>query len=55
MTKRQRIEAALSGGIYLPVEVYELIDRPTAVKAIVLIFNVGIVGYLFSVRWHRSP
>jgi uncharacterized membrane protein (DUF2068 family) len=45
----------VSGGIYLPVEVYELIDRPTAVKAIVLIFNVGIVGYLFSVRWHRSP
>ncbi len=44
----------VSGGIYLPVEVYELADRPTLVKAIVLIFNIGIVGYLVYVRWRHA-
>jgi uncharacterized membrane protein (DUF2068 family) len=43
-----------SGGIYLPVEVYELVDRPTVVKAVVLLFNVGIVAYLIYVRWRHS-
>jgi uncharacterized membrane protein (DUF2068 family) len=44
----------VSGGIYLPVEVYELADRPTLVKAIVLIVNIGIVGYLVYVRWRHA-
>jgi uncharacterized membrane protein (DUF2068 family) len=41
----------VSGSVYLPVEIYELVDRPTVVKAGVLIFNLGIVGYLIYVRW----
>ncbi len=43
----------ISGGIYLPLEVYELIEHATAVKAGVLIVNLGIVGYLVWVRWRR--
>jgi len=43
----------VSGGVYLPVEIYELIDRPTVVKAVVFIFNTGMVAYLLYVRWHR--
>ena len=43
-----------SGGIYLPVEVYELLDRPTVVKAVVLLFNAGMVAYLAYVRWQHS-
>ena len=43
-----------SGGIYLPVELYELVDRPTVVKAVVLLFNAGMVAYLISVRWRHS-
>ena len=43
-----------SGGVYLPIEVYELVDRPTAVKAVVLSVNAGIVAYLIYVRWHHS-
>ncbi|HVO25283.1 MAG TPA: DUF2127 domain-containing protein [Candidatus Margulisiibacteriota bacterium] len=43
-----------SGGIYLPIEVYELFDRPTGVKAVVLLFNAGIVAYLIYVRWRHA-
>jgi len=44
--------AILSGGIYLPFELYELIRHPTVVKALILIVNAGIVGYLVYVRWN---
>jgi uncharacterized membrane protein (DUF2068 family) len=43
--------AILSGGIYLPFELYELIHHATVVKAVVLIVNAGIVGYLLYFRW----
>jgi uncharacterized membrane protein (DUF2068 family) len=43
--------AIVSGGVYLPVELYELIQRATAVKAVVLIVNIAIVGYLIYFRW----
>jgi uncharacterized membrane protein (DUF2068 family) len=42
--------AIVSGGIYLPVELYELVEQATVVKAVVLIVNIGIVGYLIYVR-----
>jgi uncharacterized membrane protein (DUF2068 family) len=43
--------AIVSGGVYLPAELYELIQRPTAVKAVVLIVNIAIVAYLIYFRW----
>ncbi len=42
--------AILSGVIYIPVEIYELIHKPTFTRAAILIFNVAIVIYLYSFR-----
>jgi uncharacterized membrane protein (DUF2068 family) len=45
---------AASGAIYVPVEIYELVERPSAVKALALIFNLAVVGYLIWTLRH-SP
>ncbi|MEP7038296.1 MAG: DUF2127 domain-containing protein [Acidobacteriota bacterium] len=42
--------AIISGSIYIPVELYELIQKPTYVRAGILIFNIAIVIYLYSFR-----
>jgi uncharacterized membrane protein (DUF2068 family) len=47
--------AILSGAVYLPIEIYELIHRATAPKAVVLLVNVGIVGYVCYIRLVRPP
>ena len=47
--------AIVSGGIYLPVEVYELVRHATALKAAVLLTNVAIVLYVAYVRLARPP
>ena len=36
----------LTGGIYIPVEIFELMKSVTWPKIVVLVVNVGIVGYL---------
>ena len=45
--------AIVSGGVYLPLELYELIHRATAVKAVVFVVNAVIVAYLVYFRWSR--
>ena len=47
--------AIVSGGIYLPVEIYELIHHATATKASILLTNVAIVLYVAYVRLGRGP
>lgn len=42
--------AIVAGGLYLPVEVYELFRRPTRVKGAILLGNLAIVAYLLYVR-----
>ena len=42
-----------SGGIYLPIEVYELCFQPGTVKATTLTLNVAVVAYL-ALRLHRG-
>jgi len=42
--------AIVSGGLYLPVEVYELARRPSQVKAAILLGNLAVVAYLLYVR-----
>jgi uncharacterized membrane protein (DUF2068 family) len=37
---------AASGAIYVPIEIYELWQKPSATKAATLIFNVAVVAYL---------
>lgn len=38
--------AALSGGIYIPIEVYELMHRVTWIRAGALVVNLIIVAYM---------
>src|SRR5262245_56141088 len=44
----------VSGGIYLPVEAFELIRRPTVLKAALLAANALLVVYLSFVRYRDS-
>ena len=46
--------AILSGGLYVPVEIYELWRHPTAVKAAILAINLGIVLYVAWVRRYNA-
>jgi uncharacterized membrane protein (DUF2068 family) len=43
--------AILTGGIYLPVELYELTVSVTPVKTAVFLVNLFIVAWLSRVRW----
>ncbi len=43
--------AVAVGGIYLPIEIYELLHGPSVVKAATLIANVGIVLFMASALW----
>lgn len=43
----------LSGGIYLPLELYELTVSVTAVKVVLLLVNLFVVGWLAWVRWQE--
>lgn len=38
--------AAFSGGIYIPIEIYELIIRATWLKTGALVVNIAIVAYM---------
>ena len=42
--------AILSGAIYVPVEIYGLVRHASALKAVVLVINLGIVAYVSWVR-----
>ena len=42
--------AIISGLVYIPVEIYELIHKPTFTRAGILILNIALVIYLYSFR-----
>ncbi len=44
----------LSGGIYLPLELYELGVKVTPVKVVLFLINLLIVGWLCWVRWKAT-
>ncbi|RYD71574.1 MAG: DUF2127 domain-containing protein, partial [Verrucomicrobiaceae bacterium] len=46
--------AAVSGGIYLPIEMYELFRGITGLKLMVLLLNVAVVSYMIRVLWKRK-
>jgi len=46
--------AALSGGIYVPVELYELSRSVTWIKLTALILNACVVAYMCRVLWKTS-
>ncbi len=43
--------AIISGSIYIPMEVYELIERATPVRWTLLFINILVVLYIAWVRW----
>ena len=45
--------AVISGGIYIPFEVYELSTGVSVLKVLTFAINVGIVGYLGWHLWRR--
>jgi uncharacterized membrane protein (DUF2068 family) len=46
----------LTGGIYIPVELYELLQGLTWARVTVLVVNVTIVAYLlFTVMKRKKP
>jgi len=52
---RQRVWAEwlaiVSGAIYLPYELYKLVQRPTAIHWAILLINIVVVAYIAWVRW----
>ena len=46
--------ALLSGGIYLPWEILELIERPTRLHWALFLSNVVIVSYMLYIRVRAS-
>lgn len=45
--------AALSGGLYVPIEVAELLHRPTALGAAVLVVNAAVVAVMVRALLQR--
>jgi uncharacterized membrane protein (DUF2068 family) len=43
--------SVVAGGLYIPVEVYELTKSVTALKVALLAINVAIVVYLVRELW----
>ena len=46
--------AIISGGIYLPFEIYEIFHKPSILKFAILLGNILIVLYLIYVRWESN-
>jgi uncharacterized membrane protein (DUF2068 family) len=38
--------AALSGGVYVPIEIYELVSRASWIKCGALLINIAVVAYM---------
>lgn len=45
--------AALSGALYIPLEVAHLVHRPGLINAGVLLANIGVVGFMGFQLWRR--
>ena len=44
--------ALVSGALYVPVEIFELLRRADAVKWLILLINIGIVIYMAYIRFY---
>jgi uncharacterized membrane protein (DUF2068 family) len=47
--------AILSGALYLPVEIFALIQQATVLRAVVLLVNLATVGYVSYLRLVSPP
>jgi len=46
--------ASLSGAVYLPFELRHLVQHTTVINSMVLIGNIGVVGYMAIRLWRRK-
>ena len=46
--------AIISGAIYIPIEVYEIFEKPTFVRFGILLINIGMVLYLIYFRREQA-
>ena len=44
---------AISGGIYIPVEIYEAARKATATRLVLFALNVAVVAYLLWKLWQQ--
>jgi uncharacterized membrane protein (DUF2068 family) len=44
---------AISGGIYIPVEIYEAARKATATRLVLFALNVAVVAYLLWNLWQK--
>ena len=43
--------ALVSGALYLPFEIFEIIRRPDAIRVAIFLINVAVVLYMAYLRW----
>jgi uncharacterized membrane protein (DUF2068 family) len=43
--------ALVSGALYLPFEIYEIIRRPDAIRIAIFLINLAVVLYMVYLRW----
>ena len=46
--------AIISGGIYIPLEVFEIAKHVSRLRVLALVVNIAIVAYLLYVRFTAS-
>lgn len=46
---------AVSGAIYVPIEIHHLVLHPSVINGAVLIGNIAVVAYLVSQIWRKRP
>jgi uncharacterized membrane protein (DUF2068 family) len=47
--------AMISGGIYVPFEVFDLIHKPTIIRGGILLINLIVVAYMVYLRLYARP
>ena len=43
--------ALISGAIYLPFEIYEILRRPDGIRVTIFLINLAVVLYMMYLRW----
>jgi uncharacterized membrane protein (DUF2068 family) len=46
--------AIISGSLYVPLELYEIYEKPTLLRVLILVVNIAIVLYLLSFRREQA-
>lgn len=47
--------AMISGAVYVPFEVFDLLNKPTLIRGGILLINLLVVGYMVYLRLYARP